>query len=1356
MGKILTYLREEGVEVAVLTESHFTFHRVGKILEMQGDTIWATNAPNEYSCGVTIVILNKHRVANQDLSITTLDGEGRWLGVKFTYCGKPISMMGVYAPNPETESVQFLEKLGDEIRTHQPMIVAGDWNKTSLAMDRNPARTEDFRILRSLRNAVDPANYKDGWRKTHQNDLQFTYWAVNALGSASRIDRIYVSNCQWGRTSKWDIEIKQPWTDHAAATTVYAIGGHIVMGPGYWRMNVDIAKSPQVTKNLGRYVTENLSEAMTGVTTINSGQYYELNEGVEPQNVMNRVEIFLNGLRDTVQSNQQRLIRKRKRAKQKIMKKIIQLDQKPRLTAKQGTRLKSLKVRLDAHNNAMNRNRQLRGFRKVIESSAGNTAQFWRRLRNRPTPQLVEAATDHNGKIRTTQKRIMRVYKKYYKQLYTSQGSNNKHAEKLIKLLPRSKKWWVVDRHIGRDDIKIVLAKWKSGRAPGHRGIPYELYKRFADAGAGEEESALKLIDMLALYANIVLNPLDFEGVTLPHDWQKSVIKILYKKGDPTLPKNYRPLSLADPLLKLVTGIITFKAQLGFDDIIGTHQTGFMPGRNIHDNIMHIQSIIDLAQSRGEEVYICFLDQEKAYDRVEHEYLWKCLEQIGFPLGWIKCLQTMAQSATAAVEINGEMSELFRICRGLRQGDPLSCPLYNVAIEPLALAVKGCKELPGFKDSQGNTHKISMYADDTALILTAIPQWRVFKKIYSRYAKASGQKLNLDKTCIMAINAPPNTPTMLEDGVKVINGIGNTVKHLGVPVGVDVDYSPMWKSRMEKIKNTLRGIESRAKHLSRFQRVAYANQALEGSLTHFLRVCYITDREITQFMRVIHRFVHQTKPEVKVCRGPIAHNQTYRRLQEGGLGLLDIRTMRKALTLKWAATLEEALKTKKRPIWYYIVQETMQRCSVYREAKDLVVRPWMKFLGKGATKFPPSIKAWVGQWDYHKSHMVKPPNLRGILALDFWFHPDLNYSGSVQPRWHARCWKEMRRGTGLPSRILKLGDLIEIANKRVPQTTQTQQRAAATFLENMPDVWYQEFVKAADVNWRKGVNEICDVPKKYRFPLKQNAAQQMYGLYSPWTVDKNDRQGVGYHRLSKWVNHDVYNFLLPFAHRDPNDIQKMPIDNLTNFKIACNQDRTNITRVTDQQIWNSVISRSFDRPKLSDLLWGINHGVLATGLDWMPNGGKCPQCNTVQLTKHLFWDCVIAQKVYQNLKVVWKLMARPSEKKKLKFPHTWTGMLLYSIRKKGGSNSTYNERWRLLWGNAMWAIWKERCKWSFQEKACMVAEDAVREFQSLVLIEVESRRIVAIDRSDPLLSKEYSKLFGHDARDKAASSFLKL
>jgi hypothetical protein len=60
--------------------------------------------------------------------------------------------------------------------------------------------------------------------------------------------------------------------------------------------------------------------------------------------------------------------------------------------------------------------------------------------------------------------------------------------------------------------------------------------------------------------------------------------------------------------------------------------------------------------------------------------------------------------------------------RGVRQGEPLSCILYNVAIESLALHLMNEPRLPGYVDAKDIAHKVSMYADDTTVYLTNLKQ----------------------------------------------------------------------------------------------------------------------------------------------------------------------------------------------------------------------------------------------------------------------------------------------------------------------------------------------------------------------------------------------------------------------------------------------------------------------------------------------------------------------------------------------------------------------------------------------------------------------------------------------------------
>jgi hypothetical protein len=68
------------------------------------------------------------------------------------------------------------------------------------------------------------------------------------------------------------------------------------------------------------------------------------------------------------------------------------------------------------------------------------------------------------------------------------------------------------------------------------------------------------------------------------------------------------------------------------------------------------------------------------------------------------------------VAINGVMSTLFKVSRGVHQGDPLSCLLFNLAIEPLACKIRNSEEISGLKIPRlTNSLKVNLFTDDTTL-----------------------------------------------------------------------------------------------------------------------------------------------------------------------------------------------------------------------------------------------------------------------------------------------------------------------------------------------------------------------------------------------------------------------------------------------------------------------------------------------------------------------------------------------------------------------------------------------------------------------------------------------------------------
>lgn len=166
--------------------------------------------------------------------------------------------------------------------------------------------------------------------------------------------------------------------------------------------------------------------------------------------------------------------------------------------------------------------------------------------------------------------------------------------------------------------------------------------------------------------------------------------------------KNYRPLSVANSDYNLFTRNINHRIIEAPSHLISRYQLEFAPGRFIAKNSMIYQLIMEDAQRewtiakqqndnltfRSLDVDIgLLLDQEKAYDRVNLDYLKMVLLKSSFARPLIKCVYKLMGDNLIHINVNGHLSNEVVKLRGLNQGDPLSPILYNLAFEPFLLAI---------------------------------------------------------------------------------------------------------------------------------------------------------------------------------------------------------------------------------------------------------------------------------------------------------------------------------------------------------------------------------------------------------------------------------------------------------------------------------------------------------------------------------------------------------------------------------------------------------------------------------------------------------------------------------------------
>ena len=107
-------------------------------------------------------------------------------------------------------------------------------------------------------------------------------------------------------------------------------------------------------------------------------------------------------------------------------------------------------------------------------------------------------------------------------------------------------------------------------------------------------------------------------------------------------------------------------------------QAGFREGRGTRDQIANICWIIEKAREFQKNIYFCFTGYAKAFDCVDHNKLWKILQQMGILDHLTSLLRKLYAGQDATVRTGGGTTDWFEIWKGVCQGCILSPYLFNV------------------------------------------------------------------------------------------------------------------------------------------------------------------------------------------------------------------------------------------------------------------------------------------------------------------------------------------------------------------------------------------------------------------------------------------------------------------------------------------------------------------------------------------------------------------------------------------------------------------------------------------------------------------------------------------------------
>lgn len=199
---------------------------------------------------------------------------------------------------------------------------------------------------------------------------------------------------------------------------------------------------------------------------------------------------------------------------------------------------------------------------------------------------------------------------------------------------------------------------------------------------------------------------------------------------------------------KLASKAITLRLKKVIASIVHQDQTCSVPGRTIFSNLQLVRDVLDMINKTNETGILVTLDQEKAFDRVDHEFLMRTLSKFGFGPDFCRWVSLFYNNVFSRVICNGKLTSPIFLGRGVRQGCPLSPLLYVLVSEVLSTQIRNCEGIEGFRlpGAGGLRFKVSQYADDATNFVKDEKSLCNLLNVVHKYERGSGAKLNTSKS----------------------------------------------------------------------------------------------------------------------------------------------------------------------------------------------------------------------------------------------------------------------------------------------------------------------------------------------------------------------------------------------------------------------------------------------------------------------------------------------------------------------------------------------------------------------------------------------------------------------------------
>ncbi|KAF7843911.1 uncharacterized protein G2W53_000816 [Senna tora] len=288
----------------------------------------------------------------------------------------------------------------------------------------------------------------------------------------------------------------------------------------------------------------------------------------------------------------------------------------------------------------------------------------------------------------------------YFKVVYTHQNKPQRaEIEELLDSVEvpslNQKEKIMLAAPITHAEIEQALFLMKPDKAPGPDGLPAMFLQCFWPVVKNDLITCIKSF---------------FDRGFILRELNQTLITLIPKNQCPEQFKDFRPISLCNVIVKIISKVLVIRMQAIMERVIAPNQNGFVKGRAISDSILLASELMTFVhKARKVKTKWCAfkLDIQKAYDKLSWDFLQAVMIKMAFPTNVIQVIMQYVTTVSYSLMLNGQQVGSFCPQRGILQGDPLSPYLFLLCSNILSCMLHKEERAKNIQGIQFDPHNCS-------------------------------------------------------------------------------------------------------------------------------------------------------------------------------------------------------------------------------------------------------------------------------------------------------------------------------------------------------------------------------------------------------------------------------------------------------------------------------------------------------------------------------------------------------------------------------------------------------------------------------------------------------------------------